>query len=49
MCLLIRIADFGSKREEGRGKDAIIDGVLFEDIKMDSVLTPFVINCFYFL
>ena len=36
------------KTRRGRGKDAIIDGVLFEDIKMDSVLTPFVINCFYF-
>ncbi|MFR4147374.1 MAG: hypothetical protein ACLT1J_14395 [Mediterraneibacter gnavus] len=26
----------------------MIDGILFEDIRMDSVLTPFVINCFYF-
>lgn len=36
------------KTRRGRGKDAIIDGIVFEDIKMDHVLTPFVINCFYF-
>ena len=26
----------------------MIDGILFENIKMDAVLTPFVINCFYY-
>lgn len=36
------------KTRRGRGKDAIIDGVLFENIKMDHVMTPVVINCFYF-
>ena len=36
------------KTRRGRGKDAIIDGIVFEDIKMDSVLTPFVVNSFYF-
>lgn len=36
------------KTRRGRGKDAVIDGILFEDIRMDSVLTPFVINSFYF-
>lgn len=36
------------KTRRGRGKDAIIDGVLFENIRMDHVMTPFVINCFYF-
>lgn len=36
------------KTRRGRGKDAIIDGVLFENIKMDNVLTPFVINMYYF-
>lgn len=36
------------KTRRGRGQDAIIDGILFEDIKMDNVMTPIVINCFYF-
>ena len=36
------------KTRRGRGKDAIIEGILFEQIQMDHVLTPFVINCFYF-
>jgi polygalacturonase len=36
------------KTRRGRGKDSIIDGVLFENIKMDNVITPLVINCYYF-
>ncbi len=36
------------KTRRGRGRDAIIDGILFENIRMDHVMTPFVINCFYF-
>ena len=36
------------KTRRGRGKDAVIDGIIFEDIKMDSVMTPFVVNSFYF-
>lgn len=36
------------KTRRGRGKDAIIDKVVFENIKMDHVMTPFVINSFYF-
>ena len=36
------------KSRRGRGKDGIIDGVVFSNIKMDNVLTPFVINMFYF-
>lgn len=36
------------KTRRGRGEDAIIDDVLFENIKMDHVMTPFVINSFYF-
>ena len=36
------------KTRRGRGKDAIIDGITFENIRMDHVMTPFVINCFYF-
>ena len=35
------------KTRRGRGKDAIIDGVLFENIKMDGVLTPIVMNMWY--
>lgn len=35
------------KTRRGRGKDAVIDKIVFEDIRMDSVLTPFVINSFY--
>lgn len=36
------------KTRRGRGEDAIIDDILFENIKMDHVMTPFVINSFYF-
>lgn len=36
------------KTRRGRGKDAVIDRIQFEDIKMDHVMTPFVINSFYF-
>lgn len=36
------------KTRRGRGKDAIIDGILFENIEMDHVMTPIVINEFYF-
>ncbi len=36
------------KTRRGRGRDAVIDGVLFEQIRMDQVLTPIVINSFYF-
>ena len=36
------------KTRRGRGKDAIIDGITFENIKMSEVLTPLVINMFYY-
>lgn len=36
------------KTRRGRGKYAIIDGVEFSNIRMDNVLTPFVINMFYY-
>lgn len=36
------------KTRRGRGKDAIIDGITFENIKMTNVLTPLVVNMFYF-
>jgi polygalacturonase len=36
------------KTRRGRGKDAIIDGVVFDNIKMENVITPLVINMYYF-
>lgn len=36
------------KTSRGRGNTAIIDGVEFNNIYMDNVLTPLVINMFYF-
>ena len=36
------------KTRRGRGKDAIIDGITFENIKMTDVLTPLVVNMFYY-
>ena len=36
------------KTRRGRGNTAIIDGVEFNNIYMDNVLTPLVINMFYF-
>ncbi len=36
------------KTRRGRGKDAIIDGITFENILMKDVLTPLVINMFYY-
>lgn len=36
------------KTRRGRGKDGVIDGVVFENIKMDNVITPLVINMYYF-
>ena len=36
------------KTRRGRGKDAVIDEITFKNIEMDNVMTPFVINCFYF-
>ena len=35
------------KTRRGRGKDAIGDGIHFENIHMDHVRTPFVVNCYY--
>ncbi len=35
------------KTRRGRGKDAIVEDICFENIKMDHVLTPFVLNSFY--
>ncbi|MCI8295241.1 MAG: glycoside hydrolase family 28 protein [Lachnospiraceae bacterium] len=36
------------KTRRGRGKDAVIEGILFDHIRMDHVMTPFVVNCFYY-
>ncbi len=36
------------KSRRGRGKDGIIDGICFENIKMIAVKTPLVINMYYF-
>ena len=35
------------KTRRGRGEDAVIENILFENIKMKGVLTPFVVNSFY--
>ena len=36
------------KTRRGRGKDAVIDGITFENIRMNEVLTPLVMNMYYF-
>lgn len=36
------------KTRRGRGKDSVLDNITFKDIKMDNVMTPFVVNSFYF-
>jgi polygalacturonase len=35
------------KTRRGRGESAVIDGIVFKDIRMDGVLTPLVVNMFY--
>ena len=35
------------KTRRGRGKDSVIDSVLFQNIRMEKVLTPIVINMWY--
>ena len=36
------------KTRRGRGKDAVLDDISFYRIRMDHVMTPFVVNAFYF-
>lgn len=36
------------KTRRGRGKDSVLDEIVFKNIDMDNVMTPFVINSFYF-
>lgn len=35
------------KTQRGRGNTAVIDGIVFDNVRMENVLTPFVINMFY--
>lgn len=35
------------KTRRGRGKDGVIDQIHFQSIRMEEVLTPIVVNCFY--
>lgn len=36
------------KTRRGRGKDSVLDDIVFENILMEEVKTPFTVNCFYF-
>lgn len=47
---LMRNTDRGLriKTRRGRGKDGVIDGILFDNVKMEKVGTPFVVNSLYF-
>ena len=36
------------KSRRGRGKNAVVDDIRFEDVRMESVKTPLVVNCLYF-
>lgn len=36
------------KTRRGRGEDSILDEITFKNIDMDNVMTPFVINSFYY-
>ena len=36
------------KTRRGRGKDSVLDQICFRNLKMDGVMTPFVVNSFYF-
>lgn len=36
------------KTRRGRGKDSIVDNVIFKDIEMENVKVPFVVNSFYY-
>ncbi|MCD7812508.1 MAG: glycoside hydrolase family 28 protein [Lachnospiraceae bacterium] len=36
------------KTRRGRGKDAVLDNIIFRDLLMDQVMSPFTANAFYF-
>jgi polygalacturonase len=46
---LFRSTDRGLriKTRRGRGEDAVIDNISFKRIRMEEVMTPLVVNCFY--
>ena len=35
------------KTRRGRGKNAVVEDIVFDNIEMDNVRTPVVVNCFY--
>ncbi|MBO5501100.1 MAG: glycoside hydrolase family 28 protein, partial [Clostridia bacterium] len=47
---LMRNTDRGLriKTRRGRGKDGIIDNILFDNVRMEKVGAPFTVNCLYF-
>lgn len=36
------------KTRRGRGKDSVISDIIFKDLTLDHVMTPLVVNAFYF-
>ena len=36
------------KTRRGRGEHGVLDGIAFEDVRMENVKTPLVVNCLYF-
>ena len=36
------------KTRRGRGRDAVLDGIVFRNLTLEEVMTPLVVNCFYF-
>ncbi len=36
------------KTRRGRGRDAVLDGIVFRNLTLNEVMTPLVVNCFYF-
>lgn len=36
------------KTRRGRGKDAVLSNIVFKNLDLDHVMTPLVVNCFYF-
>ncbi len=47
---LMRNTDRGLriKTRRGRGKDGVIDGIVFDNVRMEKVGAPFTVNCLYF-
>ena len=36
------------KTRRGRGKDSVLKGIVFEDLELEGVKAPFVVNSYYF-